>query len=589
MTESAVQGLSDSDRAAVRAQLDRILRSSTFQQSPRRQRFLEFVVNETLEGRGGRLKGYTIAVEVFGRPASFDPLVDPVVRIEAGRLRERLREYYADGGSQDPIHIELSKGSYAPVIEFRRTAAEDRVPEPSEALVSVTGRLRPLERLPVVAAVAAVASLVVMLGTVAFWPHSPAPAPPVANRAAAEAPRQGPVIAVLPFSNLSGDPKQEYFSDGLTEDILTELSRTRDISVVARNLTFDLKGQPADVAKLRQDLKADYVLEGSVQRSGDHLRVTAQLVDTDSGRHIWADRFDREMSDVLIVQDELVSEIIAKLTGGFGVIEVAESRSAKRKSADEVEAYDLVLRAQDVMRPEWSRKTFGAAKAMLREAIGLDPVNARAHRELAYLSALGGVFRFDSVSTPPQEITAQAVKSVQLAPADARARMVAAAAYFWTGQLDLFEHEAKQALDLAPYDAEILATVGTMIAKSGQWERGVPMVERAYALNAYAATGWYQSTKALEAYLKGDYEHALAFLRQSTDQGTFYVYLEYIPIYGQLGRRDDALAAWRKLLEEEPTASIDTFKSWYRLWNTREADLAKFLDGVEKSGILHLH
>jgi TolB-like protein len=247
---------------------------------------------------------------------------------------------------------------------------------------------------------------------------------------------EGPAIAVLPFTNLSDDPKQEYFSDGLTEDLMTELSRaSSDLRVLARNTTFQYKGRAVDVTKLRHDLGVRYVLEGSIRRSADRVRVMAQLIDTQTGTHIWADRFDREMADIFLVQDEIVSQMVAKIAGNYGVIEMTEARSATRKNPDEIQAYDLVLRAQDVMRPEWSHETFSTAKELLRQAIALDPLNARARRELAYLAVIGWVFRFDEPPEPPQEITAQAAKAVQLDPADARAHMVAASAYFFTKQI----------------------------------------------------------------------------------------------------------------------------------------------------------
>jgi adenylate cyclase len=597
---TAAHNWSESEQQAVRAQLDRIVNSGSFQHSQRRQRFLGFLVAETLAGRGDRLKGYTIAVEVFDRPASFDPVIDPLVRVEAGRLREKLRDYYDRDGAKDLIRIDLLKGTYAPHIEFRQKADDIVLSQPSTALVAAApmapaadGAVASVDHDDLAitrtqksalrwrAALVAVAVLAV-IGALAWWQHA---LQPLSSAGKLEGSR-GPVVAVLPFTNLSGDPSQEYFSDGLTEDILTELSRTRDLVVLARSTTFQFKGQAADIAKLNRDLKADYAIEGSIQRSGDRIRVTAQLIDAQTGNHVWADRFEKRMADIFLIQDQIVGRIVAKITGGYGVIEVAESKSAKLKNSGEIEAYDLVLRAQDAMRPEWSRQTFKTAKDYLKQAISLDPANSRALRELAYLSALGWVFRFDAKPVLPEKIIAQAVKSVQLDPDDARARMVAAASYFWTNQMDLFDRESQQALRLAPFDGEILAAIGSMYAKSGQWARGVALVEKAYALNAYAASGWYQSTVGLDAYLKGDYERALAMLRQSSDQGTFYIYLEYIPIYGQLGRKDDALVAWRKLLEEEPTASAETFLAWYRLWNTREKDVAKFMDGVSKSGVL---
>src|SRR5262245_37852095 len=196
----------------------------------------------------------------------------------------------------------------------------------------------------------------------------------------------GPTTAVLPFVNLSGDANQEYFSDGLTEDVMTALARaSSDLRVLARNTTFQYKGKAVDVPKIGRELGARYVLEGSVRRAGDGLRVTAQLIDTQTGAHIWADKFDRKMADIFLVQDEIVSQIVAKIAGGYGVIEINEAKSATQKTPREIQAYDLVLRAHDVMMWEWNRANFGSAKEMLLQAIALDPSNARAHRELAYL------------------------------------------------------------------------------------------------------------------------------------------------------------------------------------------------------------
>ncbi len=167
---------------------------------------------------------------------------------------------------------------------------------------------------------------------------------------------KGPAIAVLPFINLSGDPKQEYFSDGLTEDILTELSRARDLRVIARNTSFQYKDKAVDVSKLGRELNVRYVLEGSVQRSDDRLRVAAQLIDTETGTHIWADRYDREMADVFLVQDEIVNQIVAKIAGSYGAIERAEVNSAARKSPEQIRAYDLVLRARGAIQFEWNSR-----------------------------------------------------------------------------------------------------------------------------------------------------------------------------------------------------------------------------------------
>ena len=410
---------------------------------------------------------------------------------------------------------------------------------------------------------------------VAVAPSSPADALPLPDK---------PSIAVLPFTNMSGDPDQDYFSDGITEDIITELSRARDLRVLARNTTFQYKGKAEDVSKVGRELGVRYVLKGSIRRAGDDLRITAQLIDAESGAHIWADKFDRKMADVFLVQDEIVGQIVAKIAGGMGVIESTEAKT--RKSPEQVQAYDLVLRAHDVMRWDYSRANFRSAKESLRQAIALDPLNARARRELAWLAALDLLYRFDETPVPPHEILEQATKAVQLDPSVARARMVLAGAYFFNKQPDRFEHEAQQAIALAPYDAESLAELGYMTAISGDWPRGVAMAEKANALNADAASGWYHATLYSNYYLTGDFERALQLIRQDPDQRSLYHYIDYLPILGALGRKEEARENWQKILAEDPSWTAESFVKWYKTWNMRDEDIAKLMDGVTKSGVL---
>ena len=217
----------------------------------------------------------------------------------------------------------------------------------------------------------------------------------------------GPAIAVLPFVNLSGDANQEYFSDGLTEDIITQLSRaSRDLRVLARNTAFQYKGKAVDVSKLGRELGVRYVLEGSVRRTEDDLRVAAQLIDTQTGAHVWADRFDRKIADIFLVQDEIISQIVGKIAGSYGAIERNEAKAAARKSPEQIQAYDLVLRARAAVQWDWTSETFGAARQALQQAIALDPTNSQARRELAWLGLMGWIFRVDATPVAPQDIIA---------------------------------------------------------------------------------------------------------------------------------------------------------------------------------------
>ena len=263
---------SEVDQKAVREQLVRILTSGPFRQSGRRQRFLEYLVNETLAGRGERLKGYSLALAVFDRPETFDPTTDPLVRVEAARLREKLREYYGTDGQDDLIHIGLPKGTYTPQIEFRQPATPgtrldrpdattpDRPLDPSQGSVASQPRARKTSFGVLAASIIAV--LLVLLAGFSAWRWW-VPSTPLSEKAS---------IAVLPFESIGNDPKWDRFADGITEDIVTDLSHSKDLFVVARNSMEVYRGKPADVRTVGRDLGVRYLLEGSIQPSGDQIR-----------------------------------------------------------------------------------------------------------------------------------------------------------------------------------------------------------------------------------------------------------------------------------------------------------------------------
>jgi TolB-like protein len=271
---SATARLIEAGSSTVRACLERILLSAPFAQSERLQRFLKFVVTETLAGHADRLKGYTIGVEVFDRDPGFDSAIDPIVRVEAARLRAKLREYYDREGRDDPVRLELPKGGYAVQIEerFLRTVSAPTIPISREGEAT----------------------------TVTVAPHPP----PIEDK---------PSLAVLPFINMSSDAEQGYFADGVTDSLITELSRLPDLFVISRHSSFVYRNMNKRVQEIGQELGVKYLVEGSVRRAGNRVRVTTQLIDAASGRHLWAERFDREVQDILAVEDDVVRRILALL------------------------------------------------------------------------------------------------------------------------------------------------------------------------------------------------------------------------------------------------------------------------------------
>jgi len=392
----------------------------------------------------------------------------------------------------------------------------------------------------------------------------------------------GPAIAVLPFTNMSGDPKEDYFSDGLTEDIVTELARFRDLYVLARNTTFQFKGQAVDVAAVGRRLGVRYLLEGSVRKAGNRVRITAQLISVDTGAHVWAERYDHDMTDIFAVQDEITAEVVGAMTGMSGALQRAERRAADSKSPERLEAYDLVLRATAM--PTGSKEAYRAMRDLLQRAVTLDPSYARAHQEYAWLKLRGWAHHQDDASEPFDRLLAYAIRPVQLDPTDAFAHRTAAWGYFFDHQLDLFEREAELAFQLAPYTADIFAQVGMLISFTGQWSRGVALVTKAHALNAASAAGFYHTTLFYDLYLKEDYRKALEVIRQHPRQQLLETLYKYVMAYGQLAELPKAREYWSKCTAEVPEFSVERVReNIFRRWNFLESDTENFLEGIAKA------
>jgi TolB-like protein len=393
----------------------------------------------------------------------------------------------------------------------------------------------------------------------------------------------GPGIAVLPFTNMDGNAGNDYFSDGLTEDIITELARVRDLHVLARNTTFQYKGKAIDVPKLARTLQVQYVLEGSVRRSGSRVRITAQLIDGASGAHLWAERYDKEFEDIFTVQDEITNHIVSAIAAGSaGVVQVTARNVSARKPTQSLEAYELVLRATAPL--PYTQEWYDGTLALLERAIQLDPNYARAREEYAWHKLMGWIFRFERTPLPPEQIKQNAIRAVELDPNDASAHRTAAYGYFFSHQIDLFDREAQLALQLAPYDADIYTQLGMAYAFSGQWDLGVNLVKKAYKLNPVSAGGWYHSALHYDYYRKGQYREALEAVRGHPGQMMCETQFKYVAAYGQLGEPEKAKEHWDKCASAVPDMSADWVAGILRIWNFEENFTRRYMDGINKAG-----
>jgi adenylate cyclase len=393
----------------------------------------------------------------------------------------------------------------------------------------------------------------------------------------------GPSIAVLPFTNMSEDSTEDYFSDGLTEDIITELARVRELHVLARNTTFQYKGHAVDVQLLGRKLGVQYVMEGSVRREKERVRITAQLIDATTGAHIWAERFDRKLKDIFAVQDEITTRIVSAIAAGSaGLVQESARRSVAGKKPENMEAYELVLRA--TAPHPYTQQWYDDTSALLERAIHVEPNYARARQEFAWLKLLGWIFRFDKSTLPPDDIKHNAIKAVELDPNDALAHRTAAYGYFFDHQLESFERESQLALALTPYDADVLTELGMAYSMIGKWDLGTRLVKKAYQLNPLSAGGWYHSALHYNYYREGNYRLALEMARGHPGQAMCETQFKYIAAYGQLHEPEKANEHWNNCVKSVSDFSTERVAEIMRIWNFQEPFIEHYMEGMRKAG-----
>ena len=332
---------------------------------------------------------------------------------------------------------------------------------------------------------------------------SPSPLPPSVRA-------DKPAVAVLPFENMSGDPEQTYFSDGMTEDVITELSRFRELTVIARNSTFSFRGQSVDVRDVGRSLGAGYVVEGSVRRAGDRVRITAQLVDAANGRHLWAEKYDRAVEDVFAIQEEIAQNIVA--TVAQRVREDSEI-AARRRPPEDIRAYDLFLQAHrlsDVFTPEAQERV----QALYEQALQIDPTFARAYTGLAFSHLTRA---FDAVGVPVEQ-DEDRVKALRLAeqalaldPNDPRVHATLGYMCLIWRDFDRAEHHLDLARAMNPNDPTILMYWAWMQGCIGKPERALAAAEIAFKLNP-RHPGWYNALLARILFQLGRYDEAALIL-----------------------------------------------------------------------------
>jgi adenylate cyclase len=441
------------------------------------------------------------------------------------------------------------------------------------------------------AAISAVAAIIVIVGVVFAgfrWlvrRHAGTPTDKALEEDPLLALPTGPVVAVLPFENLGRDPDQEYFSDGLTDDIITALSRFKDLFVIARNSTFRYKGQAVDVRQLNKELGARYVLEGSVQRSGNALRVTAQLLDARDGTHLWAETYDRELStsSIFAVQDEITEQVVGTIASGWGVISRARFAEAKEKPTDSLDAYEYVLQYVAYASDKLSPSEHARVRNGLERAVKLDPDYSAAWACLSYSYHDEYGFNFNPRPDSLDRALDGARRAVELDPNSQSAHAALARVYFFQHKLDAFFPAAERAIALNPNDPATLSSLGADLLYAGD-ERGIKLIRKAMSLDPFHPTVLH-TLVAHHHFDRGEYEEALSAALKVDTPGFYYAYLLLAAIYAEVGRQSEARSALEELLRLWPSFTSEAFIEHWHKWNMVEDTIPKWVAALRKAGL----
>jgi len=396
--------------------------------------------------------------------------------------------------------------------------------------------------------------------------------------------RGKPCIAVLPFVNLSGDPEQDYFSDGITEDIITALSKHRSLLVIARNSTFALKGHGGDVRRIGLDLGASYIVQGSVRRIGTHVRITAQLVETEGGQHIWAEQYDRELQEIFEVQDEITATIVARLEPEVGI---AERSRADRKPPQTFDAWDFFrLGTKHFYKSTADDNREG--QRLFRRAIDLDPSLAGAYGFLSYSIVLSMIY-FDA--EPDDVLLNEAVtiakKGAELDDRDASIRFMYGRALLARGSYDEALGELEIAAELNPNLAVVYCGLGDSLAYEGRISEAIPYFQRAINLSPHDPLRWaFYSYRALAHLFAREFEVAEDWARKATRVPNchYWGFAHRVAALGHLQRADDLKTALSELRRINPGFTCKVAQK--RLFYVKNpSQIALYIEGLRNASV----
>lgn len=398
-------------------------------------------------------------------------------------------------------------------------------------------------------------------------------------------PSEKPSIAVLPFLNMSGDPAQEYFADGLTEDLITGLSRFHDLFVIARHSSFAYKGKSPIIQEVSHELRVRYILEGSVQKSGDRIRITAQLIDGHNGTHLWAERYDRKLADVFDVQDEVTETIVGTLASGYGGrLRKAWTRRAQAVGSESVQAFDYFTRGLEAVDHFTAEDNLRGRKHF-EKAVKLDPSYAKARGKLAWTYILEAVENwgndYEGAMAKGLEVASQSVDSDDSEP---WAHWALGACYVYLGQHDKGISELERAAELNSNDADVLADLGLYLSYAGRAEEGRMHQLRAMRLNPHYPE-YYLWQLGMINHDARRYEEAVTTLQRLRSIEPVLSLLYLAASHAALGNASEAQKVVQRVMVLDPEATVDKWTSSGMAPYKIDADRERFRENLLNAGL----
>ena len=432
-----------------------------------------------------------------------------------------------------------------------------------------------------VAAGSVVLIVAVAVGVWQFYMRRPSVEPASVEKMAFSLPEK-PSIAVLPFENMSEDPKQDYFSDGLTEQIISTLSKFQNLFVISRSSTFTYKGKPVKVQKVAEDLGVKYVLEGSVQRTVDRIRITAQLIDATTGHHIWSERYDREQKDIFVIQDDITMEITKALQ--IELMDGEQARIWQKQATSNLEAYEKGLQGR-LYIIKYTKEDNARGLQLYEEAIALDPEYAGAYTGVGFAHFFNA--RFGWVESRAESIKMAfnyAQKSIELDDTIDMAYILLCTVYMMQRQFEKAIAAAEHAVSLNPNGADAYSTLGGILGVSGRWEESIAYTKKSIRLNPFSfATYFHWLGRAY--FMTGQLDESITTFKKALHGSPNYLpaHAFLAACYSSLDRQAEAESAAKEVLRVNPKFTIESYAKTLPYKN--KADIERYLTALRKAGL----